>query len=82
MQKKNIIVYSIPECPYCKMLKDFFAENNIEYQDFDVSKDEARRDEMQKKSHQLGVPVVDADGEVFVGFNRAELSTFFGIEEK
>lgn len=34
---KNIVVYSTPTCPYCKKTKSFLVENDIEYEDIDVS---------------------------------------------
>ncbi|MBI2623076.1 MAG: glutaredoxin family protein [Candidatus Liptonbacteria bacterium] len=70
----NIIIYSTPSCIYCKMAKEFFAKNNIAYKEFNVAEDEKAREEMVSKSHQLGVPVIDVDGEIFVGFDRAGLA--------
>ncbi len=70
---KNITVYSTPTCVYCKMAKEFFAKHNIAYKEFNVSVDEKAREEMVQKSHQLGVPVIDIDGQIYVGFSRPEL---------
>jgi glutaredoxin 3 len=55
------------------MAKEFFKKNNVKYQEFDVYSDDAAREEMIQKSHQMGVPVIDIAGEIFVGFNRNEL---------
>ncbi len=55
------------------MAKEFFKKNNVEYQEFDVANDDHAREEMIQKSHQMGVPVIDIAGEIFVGFNRNEL---------
>jgi glutaredoxin len=55
------------------MVKEFFKKNNIEYTEYNVAQDEKAREEMFEKSHQMGVPVIDINGEIFVGFNRAEL---------
>lgn len=55
------------------MAKEYFDKVNAKYEEFDVTKDDKMLQEMVKKSHQMGVPVIDMDGEVFVGFNRAEL---------
>ena len=77
---KKVIIYSTPTCVYCKMAKEFFKKNNIEYQDFNVAEDEKAREEMVNKSHQLGVPVIDIDGEMFVGFNRPELEQALGLK--
>ncbi|MDP3901439.1 MAG: glutaredoxin family protein [bacterium] len=76
---KNVKIYSTPTCVYCKMAKDFFQKNNIQYEEFNVAEDVKAREEMVEKSHQLGVPVIDIDGEIFVGFNRAELAKALNI---
>jgi glutaredoxin-like YruB-family protein len=76
----KIKVYSTPSCPYCHLTKEFLKENNIEFEDVDVSKDEAALIEMINKSGQMGVPVIDIDGEIIVGFNRAEIERI--IKEK
>mgnify|MGYP001565000150 FL=1 len=66
-------IYSTPTCPYCVMAKDYFEKLGVEYQDFDVSIDEKAREELVAKSHQMGVPVIDIDGTIIVGFNRPEI---------
>jgi len=66
-------IYSTPTCPYCVMVKDYFKKLGVEYQDFDVSIDEKAREELVAKSHQMGVPVIDIDGAIIVGFNRPEI---------
>jgi len=78
MQK--VIVYSTPSCVYCKMAKDFFTKNNVEYNDYNVAQDDRAREEMIKKSHQLGVPVVDIGGEIFVGFDQAGFKKALNIK--
>lgn len=55
------------------MAKDYFKKLGVEYQDFDVSIDEKAREELVAKSHQMGVPVIDIDGTIIVGFNRPEI---------
>lgn len=68
-----IKIYSTPSCVYCKMAKEFFKKNNIAYQDIDVATDDKLLEEMVEKSHQMGVPVIDINGEIFVGFNRSDI---------
>ncbi len=77
---KKVIIYSTPTCVYCKMAKDFFAKNGAQYQEHNVAEDEQARAEMVEKSRQLGVPVIDINGEIFVGFNREELARALGIK--
>ena len=65
----QVKVYSTPTCPWCKRTKQFLDENKIPYQNFDVASDKAIRDEMVSKTGQLGVPVVDINGDILVGFD-------------
>lgn len=76
----QVTIYSTPTCPYCKMAKEFFTEQNVAYEDIDVSADHAKADEMVKKSGQMGVPVIDIDGEIVVGFDRAKIEKI--LQEK
>ena len=70
MSTKNhqVIVYSTPTCPYCVYAKEYFKENNVPFEDIDVTKDRAKAQEMITKSGQMGVPVIDIDGNILVGF--------------
>jgi glutaredoxin len=61
------------------MAKEYFEKNGVQYVEHNVAEDDAARDEMVEKSHQLGVPVIDIDGEVHVGFNRSELQKALGL---
>lgn len=74
-------VYSTEMCPYCVTLKGFLKEHNIEFEDIDVSKDKTALDEMVKKSGQMGVPVVDIDGQIVVGFDKEKICELLSIEE-
>ena len=69
----NIKVYSTPTCPYCTMVKKFLRENNVEFEDIDVSSDRNAAQELIDKSAQTGVPVIDIDGSIIVGFNKPKL---------
>ncbi len=75
----NVKIYSTPSCVYCKMAKEFFAKNNIKYTEYDVAEDEKAREEMVNASHQLGVPVIDIDGQIVVGFDKNTLADILGV---
>lgn len=64
----SVIVYSTPSCPYCKKVKNYLEEQGVDYEDIDVSDNPEKQQEMVEKSDQMGVPVVDVDGEIIVGF--------------
>ncbi len=76
---KTVKIYSTSTCPYCAMAKDFLAKNNIPFESLDVGIDQAAAKEMIDKSHQMGVPVLDIDGEIIVGFDKDAISKALGI---
>ena len=66
---KKVTVYSTPECPYCIRAKQFLKNNTIEFENIDVSSDQEKAKEMIKVSGQMGVPVLDINGEIIIGFD-------------
>lgn len=62
------------------MLKNYFKENKIKFEEIDVSKDTKSAEEMIEKSGQMSVPVVEIDGEIIVGFNLEKINELLGIE--
>lgn len=76
----KVIIYTTPSCVYCKTAKEFFKENNVSYEEKNVAEDLKARDEMVKKSGMLAVPVIDVDGNIVVGFDKAKLSEFLKIK--
>lgn len=76
---KSVKVYSTPTCPYCRIAKNFLKEKNIPFEELDVSRDKNALIEMKEKSGQMGVPVIDIDGKIIVGFNREAISKELGI---
>lgn len=69
----SIIVYSTPACPYCRLVKEFLESKGVDYLEKDVSSDEAAGQEMIDKSGQMGVPVIEIDGEIVIGFDREKI---------
>ncbi|MEK7187932.1 MAG: glutaredoxin family protein [Patescibacteria group bacterium] len=65
-----VILYSTPTCVYCKMAKEYFAKNGVAFTEHNVAEDDKAREEMVNKSRQFGVPVIDINGKIIVGFNR------------
>lgn len=72
-------IYTTPTCPYCKLAKEFMTEKGVSFEEVDVSKDQKALEEMVQKSGQLGVPVIDVEGKILVGFNRKRLAELLGV---
>ena len=62
------------------MAKQFMQERNVEFTEYDVAADVEKRQEMVEKSGQMGVPVIDVDGQLMIGFDRASLAKLLGVE--
>jgi len=75
----NVKVYSTSTCPYCTMAKEFLKKNNIQFENIDVGINRQTSQEMMDKSGQMGVPVLDIDGEIIVGFDKDAISKALGI---
>jgi glutaredoxin-like YruB-family protein len=71
---KKVEIYSTPTCTYCAHAKDFFKKNGVEYTEYNVAADVTKRGEMLEKSGQMGVPVIDIDGSIVVGYDEKVLA--------
>ena len=76
---KYVKVYSTPTCPFCIGTKQFLKENNIDFEDIDVSANQEKVQEMVQKSGQMAVPVLDIEGEIIVGFDKEKISKALGL---
>lgn len=68
-----VSVYSTPTCVYCRMAKDYLRERGVKFVDYNVASDARKGEEMVHKSRQAGVPVIDFNGTIVVGFDRSRL---------
>ena len=78
---KSVTVYSTPSCSWCTTLKTYLRKNGIRYTDIDVSSDQARAEEMVRRSGKQGVPQTDINGEIIVGFDKGRINRLLGIQE-
>ncbi len=76
---QQVTIFTTPSCVYCKMAKEFFQKNNIQYVEKDVAADTVSRDEMIRKSGQFGVPVIEVGEKIIIGFDQARLKDSLGI---
>lgn len=68
-----IKVYSTPTCPWCTVAKKYLSSKNVPFEDLDVSRNREAAMEMVQKSGQRGVPVIDINGKIIVGFDQATI---------
>ncbi len=76
---KKVTVYSTPTCPWCTKVKDYLDQKEVTYEAFDVTKEREKAMEMIKISGQQGVPVIDIDGKIVVGFNQKKIDEYLDL---
>lgn len=77
---KKVEIYSTPTCTYCNLAKDFFKKNKVEYTEYNVATDLAKRAEMVDLTGQMGVPVIVIGNEVTVGFSKEKVAKDLGLK--
>ncbi|MFC2143652.1 glutaredoxin family protein [Candidatus Aenigmatarchaeota archaeon] len=78
----TVKVYTTNTCPYCTMVKDFLKKQNVKFEEINVETDQKAAEEMIEKSGQMGVPVVDVNGTIIVGFNKPAIEEALAKEKK
>ncbi len=78
-KKQRILIFSTPTCSHCRTAKRYLQKKGISFKDIDVSRDKAAARDMVRRSGQQGVPVIDINGKIIVGFNRAKVDQMLGL---
>lgn len=76
----KVIVYGAPWCPWCMKAKEFLEQRNVDFEWKDVQ-DQALAEEAYNKSGQAGIPVIDINGNIIVGFDIERIKALLGLEE-
>ena len=78
-KKPRILIFSTPSCSHCSAAKRYLRKKGIPFKDVDVSRDKAAARDMVRRSGQQGVPVIDINGKIIVGFNRIKVDRALGL---
>ena len=76
---KNVKIYSTPTCPFCIRAKQFLKDNNIVYEDIDLSLKQDKVQELMEKSGQMAVRVLDIVGKIIIGFDKTKIREALGM---
>ncbi len=80
MSQPNVKIYTTPSCVYCRLAKNYFQQEGIQYSEVDVAADASAAEEMIEKSGQMGVPVLDIGGKIIVGFDQPAIRDALGLD--
>ncbi len=76
----QVTLYTTPTCTYCKVAKKYFEENDVEYEEYDISQDMQKAERVVEMTRQTGVPVIEVDGEFIIGFDKRKLASALGLD--
>ena len=65
-----IKVFTTNSCPWCVKAKSYLQKKGVDYTELNEQDDMNAREEMVSKSKQMGVPVLDINGTIIVGFDK------------
>jgi glutaredoxin len=80
----DISLYALSTCPYCRMTKRYLDDHGITYKMIEVDQlegDEKQSaiDKVKELSGGTSFPVLVADNEVVVGFNKTKIADILGL---
>ncbi len=75
----RVKIYTTPFCPHCQMAKEFLKGRGVEFEEVNVQEDRAAALEMIQKTGQNGVPVIEIDDNIIVGFNQEKIIEALGL---
>lgn len=79
MQHLKVKIYTTPSCPWCRKAKSYFKELGIQFKEIDVSKDQKAAEELVRRTHQMGVPVIQIGSHYIVGFDKNQIDKLIGV---
>jgi glutaredoxin 3 len=76
----KVTVYTSQFCKYCHLAKQYFKDNNIKYEEIDVTKNrvEAQKIMEEIKTLSIGLPIIKIDKNVVVGWNKGQVEKYLG----
>jgi glutaredoxin 3 len=75
MANTKPIIYSATWCAFCHAAKDYLDKIGVAYDDRDIEADPKNLEEAVAKSGQRGIPILDIDGDIIIGFDRPKIDS-------
>lgn len=73
--KPTVTIYSTNWCAYCKMARQYMTGLDVPVEEKNIEEDEDAHKELMDKigGNFRGVPVIDINGDIILGFDRAKI---------
>ncbi|MBO9130355.1 glutaredoxin domain-containing protein [Bacillus sp. 165] len=77
--KKEVDVYTQPDCPPCQIVKEFLHHYHIAFNEYNIKKDPAAFHRLTNEFNSFSTPTVVIDGHVVAGFDIKELERLLDL---
>lgn len=75
----QVTIYTSPTCAYCHQLRSFLEDQEVEFEEVDVTQDQEAARRIVSETGQMGVPVTEINGTYILGFAKDTISQKLGI---
>jgi glutaredoxin-like YruB-family protein len=75
----RVIVFSSPTCVWCGRAKTYLRSRGVSFREVDVSRDPVAARDLVRRTGQMGVPVIEIDGQSIIGFDQARIDSALGL---
>ena len=76
----KVLLFRTFSCPWCHKAAEFFKQHKVKFKEIYVDRNTKAAQEMIKKSGQMGVPVIEIDGQIIVGYDVDSIKKALGMK--
>lgn len=74
IKEGDVVLYATSWCGYCKLTRQYLAQNNIPYTEYDIETSGEGR-HRYNQLNKTGVPVLDIKGTIVAGYKPDDIRT-------
>ena len=75
----EIVLYTTSWCGWCRKTIAHLDKNGVRYDNRDIERDRQAYADLKRKTGSTGVPVIEIDGELIIGFDRNRIDELLGL---
>ena len=79
MTTNSVLIYSADWCAFCHAAKDYLTKKGVQFEERNVEQRPEYAVESVQKSGQRGIPVLDINGKIIVGFDRPAIDSALNL---
>ncbi len=68
-----VTIYTASWCAFCHAAMEYLDKLGVKYEKKDIEENRAWAEESVEKSGQMGIPVIDINNDIVVGFDRPKI---------